>query len=183
MKKKDVDLNIITPETPEGAAAEEKKSSPAARKKEGDGDAPDAEPAATDDDDLVTFAEALKEQANEDEGPQSRTLSLRKILGGDILNTALIRRQIWLFILIAFFMVIYVSNRYSCQRDILEIDRLQGQLQDAKYKALSSTSELTEKSRESNVLRALKNNKDSLLKMPSQAPFIINVPEGEQAHE
>ncbi len=179
MKKKDIDLNIITPETPESASAEEKKPSKASRKKETEDEAQASEQPAPKDDEPVTFAEALKEQANEGEEPQSRTLSLRKILGGDILNADIIRRQIWLFILIAFFMVIYVSNRYSCQRDILEIDRLQGQLQDAKYKALSSTSELTEKSRESNVLRALKNNKDSLLKMPSQAPFIINVPEEE----
>lgn len=125
----------------------------------------------------LSLKEVIQEQAIEGEAPLSRTLSLRKILGGDILNTAIIRRQIWLFVLIAFFMLLYISNRYSCQQDIIEIDHLQTQLQDAKYKALSSNSQLTEKSRESNVLNELKNNKDSVLKIASQPPYIINVPE------
>lgn len=125
----------------------------------------------------LSLKEVIQEQAIEDEAPLSRKMSLRKILGGDILNTAIIRRQIWLFLLIAFFLVLYISNRYSCQHDIIEIDHLQTQLQDAKYKALSSTSQLTEKSRETNVLNMLKNNKDSTLKMPNQPPYIITVPE------
>ncbi len=133
--------------------------------------------AKTDDNELPSLKEVIQEQAIEDEAPMSRNLSLRKILGGDILNTTIIRRQIWLFVLIAFFLVIYIANRYGCQQDIIEIDHLQTRLQDAKYKALSSTSQLTEKSRESNVLNMLKNNKDSALKMPNQPPYIITVPE------
>jgi hypothetical protein len=125
----------------------------------------------------LSLKEVIQEQAIEGEAPLSRTLSLRKILGGDILNTAAVRRQIWLLILIVFFLILYISNRYSCQQDIIEIDRLQNELQDAKYKALSSTSRLTEKSRESNVLKLLKNNEDSVLKMAKQPPYIINIPE------
>ncbi|MGI6243239.1 MAG: FtsL-like putative cell division protein [Prevotella sp.] len=125
----------------------------------------------------LSLKEVIQEQAIEGEAPQSRTLSLRKILGGDILNTAAVRRQIWLLLLIVFFLILSISNRYSCQQDIIEIDRLQSELQDAKYKALSSTSQLTEKSRESNVLKLLKNNEDSVLKMANQPPYIIYVPE------
>lgn len=136
------------------------------------GDAP-----ANSDDEGLSLKEVIKEQAIEGEVPQSRKLSLRKILGGDILNTAAVRRQIWLFLLIAAFLVVYIANRYGCQQDIIEIDRLQAELQDAKYKALSSTSQLTEKSRESNVLNMLKNNQDSVLKLPTQPPYIITVPE------
>ena len=95
-----------------------------------------------------------------------------------MLNTATIRRQVWLFLLIGFFSILYIANRYSCQKDIIEIDKLQTELSDAKYKALSSSSQLTEKSRMSNVIDILKNNKDSALKIASQPPYIINVPEG-----
>ena len=79
--------------------------------------------------------------------------------------------------IISLFMVIYIANRYSCQQDIIEIDALQKELKDAKYKALSSDSKLTEESRQSNVLEMLKNNKDSTLKMPTQPPYIITVPD------
>ena len=87
------------------------------------------------------------------------------------------RQQVLLFLLISLFMVIYIANRYSCQQDIIEIDALQKELKDAKYKALSSDSKLTEESRQSNVLEMLKNNKDSTLKMPTQPPYIITVPD------
>lgn len=127
----------------------------------------------------LTLKEVIEETATEDEAPQSRMFSLRKILGGDILSAAIIRRQVWLILLIVFFMIIYVSNRYSCQQDIIEIDKLHQQLTDAKYKALSSESELTELSRESNVLEMLKDNKDSVLKIASQPPYFIEIPNGQ----
>ena len=124
-----------------------------------------------------SLEEAFKEQAREDEAAQSATFTLRRILGGDFLTTQMLRRQIGVILLCVFFIIIYISNRYSCQKKMLEIDKLNVELQDAKYKSLSSASELTERCRESNVLNMLKTNKDSLLKMPAQPPYIINVPE------
>lgn len=124
-----------------------------------------------------TLKEVIEEQATEDDAPITSTLTLKKILGGDILTTSTIRHQIWLILLMAFFAIIYISNRYSCQKDLIEIDKLQTELQDAKFRALSSSSQLTEKSRESNVLDMLKNNNDTSLHISDQPPYIINVPE------
>ena len=124
-----------------------------------------------------TLKDVIREQAIEDEAPMSKNFTLGKILGGDILTTQTMRRQIWLFLLITFFVVLYISNRYSCQQDLIEIDKLQKELQDAKYKALSTSSQLTEKSRESRVLELLQANNDSLLKIPSQPAYIIQIPE------
>lgn len=119
----------------------------------------------------------LQAEAREDEGPRSETLSLKRVLGGDILNTDFVRRQIGLLLIITGFVIIYVANRYSVQQDLIQIDNLTDQLKDAKYKALASSSDLTEKCRESNVLEELKNKKDSVLKIPSQPPYIITVPD------
>ncbi len=89
----------------------------------------------------------------------------------------MVRRQIWLFVLMVVFCIVYVAIRYQCQQDMLTIDKLEKELLDAKYKALSSSSTLTEKCRESHVLDALKQNKDSLLHVADQPPYIINVAE------
>ena len=105
--------------------------------------------------------EAIKEQAIEEEKPQSSNFTLRKILGGDFLSSEMLKKQIWVIILIAMFTLVYVSNRYSCQKDLLKINELNIKLEDAKYKALASSSQLTELCRESNVLNMLKNNNDS----------------------
>ena len=125
---------------------------------------------------LDHLKEAIREQAREDEQPLSASFNLRKILGGDWLTANLLRKQLGVLLLIFGFVIVYISNRYSCQKDMLEIDRLNNELIDAKYRALSSSSELTEKCRESNVLKMLQNNKDSVLRIPSQPPYIIQVP-------
>lgn len=104
-------------------------------------------------------------------------LTLKTILGGDILYAEVLRKQLWLIVLVVFFTIIYVAFRYQCQQDMIAIDKLETELKDAKYKALSSSSTLTERCRESHVLEILKNNKDSLLKASDQPPYIINVPE------
>lgn len=123
-----------------------------------------------------SLQEAIKEQAREDEAAQSTTFTLRKIIGGDFLTAEMLRRQIGVILLIVVFVIIYISNRYSCQQKMLEIDKLNVELQDAKYRSLSSASELTERCRESNVLEMLRNNKDSILKIPTLPPYIIEVP-------
>ena len=125
----------------------------------------------------ASLKEVIAKQAIEEEASGSSSFTLRKILGGDILTAQIIRRQIWLVILIVFFVIIYISNRYSIQKDLIELDQLQKELQDTKYKALSTSSQITEKSRESNVLDMLKHSKDSTLHIATQPPYIINVPE------
>ena len=119
----------------------------------------------------------IKESAVEEDPKPSGQMNLRSILGGELLNTSIIRGQIWLFVLIVAFSIVYVAFRYQCQQDMLTIDRLEGQLKDSKFKALSASSKLTEKCRESRVLDLLKQNKDSLLHHANQPPYIIEVPD------
>ena len=120
-----------------------------------------------------TLTEAIKKQVADEDTPLSGALTFSKIVGGDILNTSTIRRQIWLLLLI----VIYISNRYSCQRNLIEIDKLQTELKDARYKAQTTNNRFIEMSRESRVLEQLKACKDSTLHMSNQPPYLINVPE------
>ena len=119
--------------------------------------------------------ERIKQTASEEDPVPSGKLSLRTILGGDLLTTQLVRSQIWLFVMIVAFSLVYVAFRYQCQQDMIAIDKLEEKLKDAKFKALSASSTLTAKSRESHVLEILKQNKDSLLHQADQPPYIISV--------
>lgn len=156
---------------PDGAGATATGDSSAKAKKEEATKKDDA-----DDGPLKSFTQMVRERAIEGDSRPTATLTLRKIIGGDILNTEVVRRQIGVFILITLFIIVYITNRYACQRNLVKIDKLTRELKDAKYRALSSNSELTEKSRESRVLEMLHNCKDSTLHIASQPPFIINVP-------
>lgn len=119
----------------------------------------------------------IKKNVREDDSAPVGTLTLRKILGGDFLSADLVRRNIWTLVLVVFFTVVYVAFRYQCQQDMIQIDKMEGELKDAKYKALSSSSTLTERCRESQVLKVLRQNHDSLLHASDQPPYIINIPE------
>lgn len=161
MKKEeqDIELKVIAGEQEDVAAEEEQLEEP-----------------QEDTEELqIKLQEAIKEQAREDESEHSATFTLRKILGGDFLTAEMLRRQIGVVLLVLFFIIVYISNRYSCQKSLIEIDQLNMELQDAKYRALSSASELTERCRESNVLEMLRIQKDSTLKIPSEPPYIVEI--------
>lgn len=119
----------------------------------------------------------IKETVSEEDPRPSQQVNLRTILGGDILTAEMVRSQIWLFVLIVAFTTVYVAFRYQCQQDMQAIDRLETTLKDTRNKALAASSTLTEKCRESHVLEILRQNKDSLLHVADQPPYIIKLPE------
>ena len=125
----------------------------------------------------VSALEMLKNSVSEEDNNPTTQLSLKTILGGDILNAELFRRQFWLIVIIVVFVIIYVASRYQCQQDIIKIANMETELKDAKYRALSISSKLTERCRESHVLQLLKENNDSLLQVSDQPPYIINIPD------
>ena len=125
----------------------------------------------------VSALEMLKNSVSEEDNNPTTQLSLKTILGGDILNAELFRRQLWLIVIVVVFIIVYVASRYQCQQDIIKIANMELELKDAKYRALSISSKLTERCRESHVLQLLKENNDSLLQVSDQPPYIINIPE------
>lgn len=123
-----------------------------------------------------SFREALHEQIHEEDQLPKQNVSIIKLLGGDFFTAQILRRQVLLMFMILGFIILHISNRYSCQKSMIEIDKLNSELTDAKYKALSTSSKLTEVSRQSNVLNMLKINKDSTLHIADRPPFKIEVP-------
>lgn len=156
---------------------------PADPKKEKDGNKPQDGNKQQDDDNetgpLKSFADMVKERATEGDSKPNAATNLRSIINGDMLNAKVVRNQIGVFLLITLFVFVYISNRYACQRNLVKINKLTKELTDAKFRALSSTSELTEKSRESRVLDMLRACQDSTLHIASQPPYIITVPKEE----
>ena len=64
----------------------------------------------------------IKEKAKEEDPKPNSSMTLRTILGGDFLTADMVRRQIWLFVLMVVFCIVYVAIRYQCQQDMLTID-------------------------------------------------------------
>ncbi len=131
----------------------------------------------------TTLTRLFRGDFDQDDEQITGEVTLNKIFGGDILSAAFLQRQILVIILIAAFIVLYISNRYSCQRSLGTIATLTRTLQEEKYKALSINSQLTEMTRESHVLEYLRTSKDSVLHIATQPPYIINVPEEENQQQ
>lgn len=161
---------------PTAAVAEPAADKPTAQTKT----ATAPETADDDVDSAPSLRTIIRQQAIEDELPLTKNVTLGKILGGEMLNTQFLRQQIWVIVLITLFIIVYISNRYKCQQNLIKIDNLQSELEDAKYRALSSSSDLTQQTRESKVLERLHNDKDSTLHIPTQPPYIITVPNQEE---
>lgn len=119
--------------------------------------------------------EKLKQFTEEDESKNSSSSSLRSILGGDFLTAKMVRGQLGLIILIAIFFIFYINNRYKNQAELIEIDNLKKELDDARFRALTRSSELTSRSRQSYIEDYLRSNKDSLLQISSSSPFVIKL--------
>ena len=180
-KDKDIDLtfeevNLTNGETPEKLQAKSVQPEAAGAK---DSEAENDKPEASEEQkhNLKEALKKIKENVHEDDPRPAQSLTFRSILGGDILTGEMVRRHIWLFVFIVIIATAYVGIRYQCQQDVIAIDRLNNELTDAKYKASASSSTLTEKCRESHVLEILKQNRDSLLHIADQPPYIIYVPE------
>ena len=127
----------------------------------------------------ATTFEQIKQQVSEDDDAPVGSLTLRTILGGDILSAAFVRRQVWLLLLIVLFITISVAFRYQCQQDQIQIAKREQQLEDVKYKAMSTASMLTERTRKSRILESLQQNQDSILHVSTMPPYVIHIDNGQ----
>jgi hypothetical protein len=97
---------------------------------------------------------------------------LSNILGGDILANEMFRKQWKLMVLIMALILFYIDNRYSCQQQLIEFDKLKVDLTDIKYDALTRSSELMEKSRQSKIQEYIE-SKQSDLEIANTPPYLI----------
>lgn len=110
---------------------------------------------------------------DEDGDDGSVELSFRTLIGGDLLRSRFMLKQIFFVFYCVFLMILYTANRYSSQDEVNEIDKLRKDLQDIKYNVLTQSSELMNYTLQSNVEDALKHTPDSVLTSPDTAPYLI----------
>lgn len=104
---------------------------------------------------------------------KEKRFSLLYILGGGILKEDFIVRHTRMLVLIVILIFFFIGNRYSCMQKLKEIDRLQQQLRDVRFEALSISSELTGNSRQSQVEALIEQNKLDL-EVAKTPPFELH---------
>ena len=105
-------------------------------------------------------------------GEVKKRTSLKNIIGGDILATDFFRRQSRIVVPYHGAIIIYINNRYECQLRLIEIDNLKKELIDIKYDALTRSSELMERSRQSRIEEYIA-TKESDLQTSTNPPYLL----------
>lgn len=115
--------------------------------------------------------------ADEDNSPSQTyhsRITLASILGGDILGGKWFRRQFWYIVMVVAMVIVYVSNRYSCQQEMIQTKMLTDTLLDRRYKALTRSSQLKEKMRRSVIESSLA---DTTLQTANSPLFKVHIDE------
>ena len=102
----------------------------------------------------------------------ARHTTWRGIIGGDILAAEFFRRQVKLLVLVMVLVIFYINNRYECQQQMIRIEELKKDLTDIKYDALTRSSELMERSRQSRIEEYIA-NRESDLQTATTPPYLI----------
>ena len=101
--------------------------------------------------------------------------SLPSVLGGDILNAKWFRKHAALILLVIALTILYITNRYASQQEIIKIDALKKELADKRYDALTRSSQLLQRCRESQIEEILKSIGDTTLGANTEPPFEIKL--------
>ena len=101
---------------------------------------------------------------NEEDDSEKKDLEhLKDVLQALSINGLWFRKQLGVLALILFGIIIYISNRYQAQNEMIEEDKLHEELQDWKYRSMTRSSELTLRCRQSQLEEQMKAMGDSTL--------------------
>ncbi len=121
------------------------------------------------------IADAIK---GSDDFSDIKSSTVRDILNGNILTKKVFQKQYGLLVMIACLMFLYVDNRFYCETQLAKEITLKKKIQDVKYESLTIKAELMEISRQSNVLKMVR-ERGINLQETSTPPIVIEEPKKE----
>lgn len=108
-----------------------------------------------------------------------RTRELSAYVFGNFISAETLRRNIGFIVLVVVCMLLYIGNGYSSQQELIEANKLKGEVEEAKYNALVRSSELLEKSRQSYIEEYLESQGDTTLKTATVSPYVLKIDSAE----
>ncbi len=81
---------------------------------------------------------------------------LRSVMDGTLFYKGVIKKNLAFIIFCTFLLVFYIGNRYKCEGQLTQIERLEREITDLRYESITTSAELMSLSRQSEVLRLVK---------------------------
>ena len=110
----------------------------------------------------------------EGESDANESKSIGDVVRSIKIDGEMLFRQIPLLLLILAGILLMVTNRYQAQQEIIQKEQLQKEVEDWRFRSLTRSSELTTKTRQSQIEERLKAWGDSSITTPKEPPFTIN---------
>ena len=99
---------------------------------------------------------------------------LKELLSGSMVTEKIILKNLWYVLLITFLAAVYIGNRFHAEKITRETTRLQQELKELRSESLATSAELMYISRQSEVLRLVREKGLNLEEMKSP-PFKLLV--------
>lgn len=100
----------------------------------------------------VAEFEDVKERKKES---KSISVPWKTIFSGDIVMK-FVKGNVGMIVLLLFLVFVYIGNQFYCKKMVLEISRLEAELKDLRFEALTRSADLMEVSKRSNVKRRVR---------------------------
>lgn len=176
MKEKDTiqdpELEIIIP-TPEEPAEEVTNDVPEATGLD-NGDSTD-EPKAQEKQEKRTKHKRKKRNLRslliDPDEQETETYNLKDLMSNLTIDGMWFKRHIGFLLLIVAGMIVYITNGYQAQHEMIEEGRLIEELKDWRYRSMTIHSRLTSLSRQSQIEETLHMRGDTTLVVGTQAPY------------
>ena len=111
--------------------------------------------------------------SDEDEEKAPDIKHLKDIMQAMSIDGQWFKRQIGVIFMIVAGIILYITFRYQAQQEMIEEDMLRKELLDWKYRSMTRNSELTLRTRQSQLENMLRANGDSTLKSSNVPPFTL----------
>ena len=98
-------------------------------------------------------------------------ISLKRLMGGDVLTRQEVQRQIPFVIFIAIICMFYIHNRFAYEQEVVKLDKLKKELVEVKCESLAISGKLIRMNRRSYLIEKL-NEANSPLK-ESLEPIVV----------
>ena len=89
---------------------------------------------------------------------ESRKGSFRNFIDGTVLTREVVIKQLPYIVFVVFLAIIYIGNRYHAERVVRESVYLQNEVKELRSEAITTSAKLMSRSRQSEVIRMVKEN-------------------------
>jgi len=107
---------------------------------------------------------------------KTRKSALREIIDGSLLTRESVINQLPFILFIVVLAIIYIGNRFHAEKVIRDTSNIQKEVQDLRSEAITTSSELMYISKQSEVIKLIKEKKIDLVES-TQPPIVLKTEE------